>query len=81
MSVAPVIVRNFAAVDVATEYETFHLNRQRLEDAIRFLSEIPHFGDPLPVSRMREKYPYIGTHQMTQYMLAAQACIDHNVTP
>lgn len=79
--IAPVVVRNFAAVEVATEHETFYLNRKQLEDAIQFLSEIRDGGGRSVVHRMREKYPYISPARMYMYMVAAQACVDHNVMP
>lgn len=80
---APVVVRHFAAVEIATEYGTFYLNRERLEEAIQFLSEIPDGAGEVwsTKNRLREKYPSITPEQMSNYMLAAQACVDHNVTP
>lgn len=78
--VAPVIVRNFAAVEVATGLRRYYLNRQRLEDAIQMLKSAVRLQTSAAML-LREKYPALTPGQIYDYLGVAQACIDYNVKP
>lgn len=80
MSIAPVIVRNFAAVEVATAYHTYYLNRQRLEDAIEILG-LAVRSQRSAAQLFNEKYPNVPSTQTVDYLCVAQACIDYDVKP
>lgn len=82
---APVIVRNFAAVEVATGYHTYYLNRQRLLDAIELLRLLLAEGTPreemCEIGHMMDLYPSLTVHQAINYVNAAIECINHKVNP
>lgn len=82
--VAPVIVRNFAAVTISTGYSTFFLNRQRLLDAIeliRLLCESTQYDEQSAVDHMMDLYPLLSERQAGNYVYAALACLKYELNP
>lgn len=78
--VAPCIIRHFDAVDVATDYKTYYLNRARLEAAIIILTSIG-YGGKTANEKMHDAFPALSPVQIYDYLCAAQACIDYDVKP
>lgn len=79
--IAPVIIRNFDAVEVATEDGTFYLNRRRLELTIQIMST-PIFDDyDRSAVELHRRFPSMSASEIFNYIKAAQACIDHEVKP
>ncbi|MEV5819345.1 hypothetical protein AB0L22_09230 [Micromonospora haikouensis] len=74
----PTVERHFAAVRITTGSHTYHLNRGRLLDAIRILSE-PHTSSA--AKALRDIHPTLAPGDTYDYLCAAQTCIDYNIQP
>lgn len=77
--IAPVVVRNFDAVEIAGDHWTYYLNRKRLETAIALFELAPLQLHVSLAIAMREEYPSMTSVEVQKYLTAAQACFAWNI--